>query len=477
MKIDEEKKVECCLCDNFYIDCRNGGEELVRHLVDFHKIKHPSRSLFNIFNGTECRYTLMANEESDIVNVIPKTPTNMFVVQRVCIGGSVLPNNKDSSSSNQVKIVNNKCIMCHKSFQSSEEVQHHLLSEHIPQVATSRTSNNRVTSTYNSAHQESLTVHIDPLAIKTEDSEPDVKDVILIDDSEDDEDKINTTVHEEVSQQDTECEVTVSDKSVSEPCDNVPEPSIEIDTDADEEEESRPGEMLAESTDNDTEVEIDEEHFSINNVQVNISEETVEITPISQTSYTSNSEDNTAMDNAAPEDIVIKNELEYEDNFNISQLSEELNPKTPDVSPQTNSIKYFVGTNAPDKTKSNLELDSSVESNNDNSESIVTLAEVNVAQAELPMLQLDQNITSHQNDNNKIKSPRAASLPNLKCEICGKVMSSMLNFSSHMRRFHPDSDQERNKPYNCDICQQGFYFVSSLNSHKSKAHHETSGDE
>ena len=38
-----------------------------------------------------------------------------------------------------------------------------------------------------------------------------------------------------------------------------------------------------------------------------------------------------------------------------------------------------------------------------------------------------------------------------------------------------DSEEERNKPFVCDICNTGFHFQSSLNSHKSKAHQETSG--
>ena len=50
-------EVECCFCDNLKIDCRNGGEELVRHLVINHRVKNPSRSLFSLFTGTEFHYT------------------------------------------------------------------------------------------------------------------------------------------------------------------------------------------------------------------------------------------------------------------------------------------------------------------------------------------------------------------------------------------------------------------------------------
>ena len=44
-----------------------------------------------------------------------------------------------------------------------------------------------------------------------------------------------------------------------------------------------------------------------------------------------------------------------------------------------------------------------------------------------------------------------------------------------MRRQHKESEQERNKPFTCDICGQGFYFLSSRNSHQSKAHRQTTG--
>jgi len=64
----------------------------------------------------------------------------------------------------------------------------------------------------------------------------------------------------------------------------------------------------------------------------------------------------------------------------------------------------------------------------------------------------------------------------LKCDVCGVILTSILAFTTHMKKRHKDSDQEKNKPFVCDICQQGFYFQSSLNSHKSKAHLETSGD-
>ena len=60
----------------------------------------------------------------------------------------------------------------------------------------------------------------------------------------------------------------------------------------------------------------------------------------------------------------------------------------------------------------------------------------------------------------------------LKCDLCAVVLTSVHGFTSHMKRQHKDSELERNKPFPCDLCSQGFYFLSSLNSHRSKSHHE-----
>ena len=63
----------------------------------------------------------------------------------------------------------------------------------------------------------------------------------------------------------------------------------------------------------------------------------------------------------------------------------------------------------------------------------------------------------------------------LECEVCGVTLTSILNFTNHMKKLHKDSEQERNKPFSCDFCGQGFYFLSSRNSHQSKAHRQTTG--
>eukprot|EP00094_Tigriopus_californicus_P012728 TCALIF_12304-PA protein Name:"Similar to Zbtb41 Zinc finger and BTB domain-containing protein 41 (Mus musculus)" AED:0.35 eAED:0.35 QI:0/-1/0/1/-1/1/1/0/227 len=63
----------------------------------------------------------------------------------------------------------------------------------------------------------------------------------------------------------------------------------------------------------------------------------------------------------------------------------------------------------------------------------------------------------------------------LSCEICHKILPSMLAFSQHMRSDHKDSEQERNKPYKCEICGQGYYLLPSLNAHMSKGHKVVNG--
>ena len=135
-------EVECCFCDNLKIDCRNGGEELVRHLVIIHRIKNPSGSLFSLFTGTEFHYHTMANSAKDIVKEVtvsqmgPKlpgalVPKNIMLVQRYRLG--TLPRSvvAVSGAASPVAVSSNQCIVCKKDFLSSEEVQRHLLTEHI----------------------------------------------------------------------------------------------------------------------------------------------------------------------------------------------------------------------------------------------------------------------------------------------------------------------------------------------------------
>ena len=124
-------EVECCFCDNLKIDCRNGGEELVRHLVINHRIKNPSRSLFSLFTGTEFHYHTMANSAKDIVKEVtvsqmsPKhppgslAPKNMVLVQRYRLG--TVPRGLvavSGAASPGVVMSSNQCIICQKNFQS-----------------------------------------------------------------------------------------------------------------------------------------------------------------------------------------------------------------------------------------------------------------------------------------------------------------------------------------------------------------------
>ena len=280
----------------------------------------------------------------------------MVLVQRYRLG--TVPRGLvavSGTASPGVVVSSNQCIICKKAFQSSEEVQRHLLSEHI---ATSKL----VGSDSDLAKQDEeeaagAVTELDPLAIKQEDTE---KDAVV----------------------DTEM------------------------TDYDD-------------------VEIDEEHFSINNVEVSITESEDQKfvppeEPIAENSQTIEEgavtkNDSEQKENEA-EEIVIKNELEYEDNIELVDFPESIEKEM----------------NGTDTARDPLTLKTS-----------------------------------------KAASPKVPI--SLKCELCGQVLTSILNFTTHMRKSHKGSEPERNKPFQCDICQQGFYFKSSLNSHKSKAHKETSG--
>ena len=357
-------EVECCFCDNLKIDCRNGGEELVRHLVINHRIKNPSRSLFSLFTGTEFHYHTMANSAKDIVKEVTVSqmghnhsgvlaPKNMVLVQRYRLG--TLPRSLGAAS--PVAVSSNQCIICKKNFQSSEEVQRHLLSEHIASNKPTGAESELGKQAGEEVADADAATEIDPLAIKQEDTEKDA----LVD-----------------------TEMTEYD-----------------------------------------DVEIDEEHFSINNVEVSITEaEDQKFVPSDQPNPDLTTDEEAVIKNTPEqkgneeaEEIVIKNELEYEDNIELVDFPESIEKEISGTDPAQGPL-------TPSKTS-------------------------------------------------KAVSPKTPI--SLKCELCGLVLSSILNFTTHMRKSHKGSELERNKPFQCDICQQGFYFRSSLNSHKSKAHKETSG--
>ena len=322
IKLDAaSKKVECCLCESVRLDCGNGGEELVRHLVDFHKIKNPARTLFSLFNGSEFHYQTMTNSLTEVI----KEPqpqqrpgsSSMVVVQRVRLGsaGINLLERALTAGAPQIKVITNQCIVCHKGFESSEEVQRHLLTEHVTSTSSSsRAEENRA---------------------RPEVREPEAGGSELT-----------------IKQEDTETDQAYADHA--------------------------------------TEVEIDDEHFSINNVEVSISEKANDTLELA-------SDSEVILDD---EEIVIKDELEYEENFTIVDFPENIEKET--------------------------------------------------------------------------ATPAKAAV-DLECKVCGAVLTSILNFTTHMKKYHKGSEQERNKPFVCDICSHSFYFQSSLNSHKSKAHQETSG--
>eukprot|EP00095_Tigriopus_kingsejongensis_P008265 maker-scaffold240_size241964-snap-gene-1.16 protein:Tk08265 transcript:maker-scaffold240_size241964-snap-gene-1.16-mRNA-1 annotation:"hypothetical protein L798_05958" len=85
--------------------------------------------------------------------------------------------------------------------------------------------------------------------------------------------------------------------------------------------------------------------------------------------------------------------------------------------------------------------------------------------------------TNEADENEEIEGEVGKAPVFLSCEICNKILPSMLAFSQHMRSEHKGSEQERNKPYTCDICGQSYYFLPSLNAHMSKGHKVVNGKE
>ena len=141
----------------------------------------------------------------------------------------------------------------------------------------------------------------------------------------------------------------------------------------------------------DTGVELDEEHFSINNVEVKIKEDESASLHLPE---------------ELSDEVVVKEELDYEDMVETVDFPEE------------------------------------------------------------------EEASTHHDKVSEKKEPKAP--VDLTCPVCEVVLSSILGFTTHMKTQHKDREDEH-KHFFCDICHQSFYFQSSLNSHKSKAHQETSG--
>eukprot|EP00090_Calanus_glacialis_P009775 TRINITY_DN18185_c0_g1_i1.p1 TRINITY_DN18185_c0_g1~~TRINITY_DN18185_c0_g1_i1.p1 ORF type:complete len:1354 (+),score=313.68 TRINITY_DN18185_c0_g1_i1:64-4125(+) len=340
------QKVECCLCESSKFDCFHGGEEFVRHLMDFHHIKHPARIVFPMFDGKNFSYQSLKNSGDEISNE-PVTAVQKSEKREI---RKRIPKRKNNLAVKQPQVMSNQCILCAKGFSSSEEVQRHLLADHVNVGASGSNSSQQNSNKEDALHdketmkQESETIHLEPV--------------------------------------------------------------IKIETDGDES-------IISDNVE-EIDIEIDEEHYSINHVEVNISEQ--ESDPLEETDYCP----------IIDESIYILDEEEFDEKEETLQDIDDANYK-----------EDFQLVNMPD---------SDVES---------PVAETK----EAPEIIGDIG-----------KSPVY-----LTCEVCGVILTSILNFTTHMKKLHKDSDQEKNKPFNCDICSQGFYFQSSLNSHKSKAHQETSG--
>ena len=313
-------------------------------MLDFHHIKNPSRIIFPLFNGTEFHYQSLKNSD-DEVSQEPKI--NILKMEKREIRKKI-PKRKNNLAAKQIKVMSDQCILCGAIFSSSEDVQRHLLADHVNIGASGSQLNftNANTEDRDDTKQETEARELEPL-VKIE----------------------------------TDCEGNLESCSEN---GNVDE----------------------------TDIEIDEEHYSINHVEVSISEK--ESDPLEDTDYCP----------IIDESIYILDEAESDENDTFQDIDDE------------NYKEDFQLVNLPDIAKETIA---------DTVESGEIIGDIG-------------------------KSPVY-----LKCDVCGVILTSILNFTTHMKKLHKDSDQERNKPFTCEICNQGFYFQSSLNSHKSKAHQETSG--
>ena len=314
----------------------------MRHLVDFHHIKKPARTIFTMFDGTNFSYKNLRNSDKELLQEqsLQQQTVEIREIRKK------IPKRKNNLASKQVKVKPNQCILCSKCFSSSEEVQRHLLTEHVNVRAGGESGDYFCQKSNNS---EVLDTFLNP-SVKVEA----------------DEDKIIVT-------DDT---------------------------------------AIVQNNAGENDIEIDEEHYSINHVEVNISEEG-ENDPLNES-------------DSCP---IFDKSIYSVDEVNLEDKEYAL----PDIEDENYKEDFqFVSL-----------LDTCLEPSNEGLQEIV--GDIG-------------------------KSPVY-----LKCEICGVILTSILNFTNHMKKNHKDSEQEKSKPFECNNCNQGFYFQSSLNSHKSKAHQETSG--
>lgn len=399
-----EVSIDCQLCGPnrppiAAADGGGGGHEFLCHLSRVHAVPQPGRLMTRLLDlDTGCfTYKRLRAEHDDLYHdpLVNLNPLVNFV-------GSGEPSaaasrdTKDRNSSNggadgrtRTPVgggasAHHLCIVCSRSFFTSEEVQYHLLVEHVA-AATTAVAAGRSGEAASLLAPSSSVATIDRAVSVVEEArkargEDRQRDAVSPAESTSNR---SERVVEAGQAEDPLCsgnEPSSRKKDQSHASDIRVTDRYKEDTQEEEEEKEEEEEE---------DLEIDEEHFSINNVEVSLEER--------------DTEEKCSSVPLEPA-VFIKEEEEEEEEQDEEDEQEELSSDLPEIEGKIGKAPVF-----------------------------------------------------------------------LKCELCGVVLASILSFNHHMKREHKDSELERNKPYKCDICYQEFHFVSSLNSHKSKAHFETTG--
>ena len=325
----------------------------MNHLASGHHVTSPEQVFLPLFDGRVFTYRSLAMAASELspLPAPPAVPVGAPDPQRRVIRKRATKR-KASPVTMTPATSSNACILCGTGFNSSEEVQRHLLSSHV------------------GGREQEVEVE-----------QQQVQEQVL-------EVKQNKASVQKVKQEEAHPEQEV----------NVKEEVIDVKITPEEA-------MLDDEMDEESDIEIDEEHYSINHVEVNIEDNNSE--PLNESDFCPVLDDG----------VCIEDEQQEEENPGEEEEDEEHHEEEED--------------------------------------------EVEVGGGEEERMDIVGEVG---------KAPVY-----LRCEVCSVVLPSILHFTNHMRKLHKDSEQEKNKPYSCDICGQGFYFLSSRNSHQSKAHRQTTG--
>ena len=266
------QQLDCLLCDEATFEGPTAGSAFVAHLTNGHHVANPAKNFFPLFDGTEFSYKTLALSSNDLPNLgsishqqlqkpIPQPPSQpsrapenlvqllppappvavhvpqplVLPVQqgpepqrRVIRVKSMKRKSTTPAPSQTSTSGNNACIICARTFATSEEVQRHLLTVHV----------NRREEEHETGKAE------ETINVKQE-----------VEEKEEKEEEVLPEVKQEESIEVSQEEAMLDDEMEEEGDDDDEEPDIQI----------------------------DEEHYSINHVEVNIAEKGNE--PLNESDY------------------------------------------------------------------------------------------------------------------------------------------------------------------------------------------------